>query len=69
MTIREAKSALEEAILRSNECQQPNRCRWHNRLKRDMWRCPYERRHDCACHRYSDALNYLISAARREDKE
>ena len=68
MTISEAKSELEEAILRSNECQQPFRCRWHHRFRKGMERCPFERKHDCDCHRYSRALNYLIRAVRGECK-
>lgn len=67
MTIREAKSELEEAILRSNECQQPFRCRWHHRLSFGAMLCPYERRRECACYRYADALNYLLRSARKED--
>jgi hypothetical protein len=63
MTIREAKSELEEVILRSNECQQPFRCRWHRRFKTDRERCPYERRYDCDCHRYARALRALLRAA------
>lgn len=66
MTISEAKSELEEAILRSNECQQPFRCRWHNRFKIDMERCPYERRYDCDCHRYARALRALLRGAEKK---
>ena len=62
MTIREAKSLLEEAIYCGNECQQPFRCRWHNN-KPGIKRCPEERRRDCDCHRYARALRTILRAA------
>lgn len=63
MTIREAKSLLEEAILCANECTQPFRCRWHKRYETDRVRCPYERKRDCDCHRYARALRTILRAA------
>ena len=63
MTISEAKSELEEAILRSNECQQPFRCRWHHRFSFGVMLCPYERRRECDCYRYARALRALLRGA------
>lgn len=69
MTIREAKNLLKEVIIRANECQQPYRCRWHNRSYIDMKRCPFEHWHGCDCHKYAKALRTLAAASRKNHGE
>ena len=68
MTISEAKRYIEEAIMRSNECRQPYRCRWHHRQDHGVAWCPHARKSGCNCYIYARALRTIIAATKEGTK-